>query len=361
MLKRWILYLSFAGGNLCCSAQVVDAIYTTELQYAGKSKYNWVNLLRIEASLPVKNGSFDIVAQHIYKVRKERIADDWQVFSNIEENNLPGSLAVLGYTQNLGSMSLFAGVRNVNEDYFASPVSSIFTNSSCGIFPTLSANYPLPNYPLSALCLDYKLQAGDWHFESSLYNGVARSGFGDKGGVFAFNPRRDGLFSISSLSYESNVGNYFCGFALRDRLYSGNVDGNSIQDSPLQAEEEVSKQMNVAWWLYAEQPLYKVDKKRIDLLAQYSENRSVTIGCRQYAGLGATFSTVTSEGRKRAAGVVVNYARFTYGFEVACEVTCKWQLVEHLSLQPALHWIKNNQGVYCIGMLRANWVINMIR
>lgn len=361
MFKRWILYLSFAGGNLCGSAQVVDAIYTTELQYAGKDKCNWVNLLRIEASLPVKNGSFDMVTQHIYKVRKERIANDWQVFSNIEENNLPGSFAVLGYTHKLGSMSLFAGIRNVNEDFFASPISSLFTNSSCGIFPTLSANYPLPNYPLSALCLDYKLQAGNWYFESSLYNGVACSEFSDNGGVFAFNPRRDGLFSISSLSYESNVGNYFCGYALRNRMYSGYVDGNPIQNSPLQAEEEVNNQMNVAWWLYVEQPLCKVEKKRIDLLAQYSENRSVAIGCRQYAGLGITFSTITSEDRKREAGVFMNYAHFTYGYEVACEVTGKWQLTEHLSLQPALHLIKNNQGAYCSGMLRTNWVINMIR
>lgn len=361
MLKRWILYLSFAGGNLCGSAQVVDAIYTTELQCAKKGRQNWVNLLRVEASLPVKSGSFDMVTQHIYKVRKERIADDWQVFSNIEENNLPVSLAVLGYTQKLGSMSLFAGVRNVNEDFFISPISSLFANSSCGIFPTLSANYPLPNYPLSALCLDYKLQTGDWHFESSLYNGVAHSGFCDNGGVFAFNLRRDGFFSISSLAYESNVGNYFCGFTLRNRMCAGNGAGNSVQNSPLQAEKEVSNRMNAAWWLYVEQPLYKVEEKRIDLLAQYSENRSVTIGCRRYAGLGASFSTITSQNRKQEVGVIVNYAQFTYGAEVACEVTCKWQLKEHFSLQPALHWISNNQGAYCIGMLRANWVINMIR
>ncbi|WP_300704223.1 carbohydrate porin [Bacteroides sp.] len=356
MLKKWILYLSFAGGNLCGSAQVVDAIYTTEVQYAGDNKYNWVNLLRVEASLPVKNGSFDLVSQHIYKLRKENVADDWQVFSNIEEDNLPFAIAVLGYRQNWRNMSLFVGVRNVNEDYFDSSVTSLFTNSSCGIFPTLSANYPLPNYPLSALCLDYKLQAGNWSLESSLYNGVAHSAFCGDGGVFALNPRRDGVFSISSLSYQSNVGNYFFGFALHNRMYSSNVDGNPIQNPPIQAEE-VNHQMNVMWWWYAEQLLYKVENKRIDLLAQYSENRSVTIGCRQYAGLGATYSATTLEGKKREAGVIVDYARFTYGYEVACEVTYKWHLTDRLSLQPALYWIKNSQRTYCIGMLRASWMI----
>ena len=99
------------------------------------------------------------------KTRPERIINDLQTFSNIEEDNLPCAIAVLGYTRLVGNVTLFAGIRNLNEDYFTTPCMSLFTNSSCGIFPTLSANYPIANYPLAALCLDYKMTLGRFGIE----------------------------------------------------------------------------------------------------------------------------------------------------------------------------------------------------
>ena len=100
--------------------------------------------------------------------------DDMQGFSNIEEKNLPFAPAVLGLEYRTSRSSLFLGVRNVNEDYFTSPCSSFFTNSFCGIYPTLSANYPLANYPLAAVGLDYRLTSDPWEMELSVYNGTAQ-------------------------------------------------------------------------------------------------------------------------------------------------------------------------------------------
>ena len=68
--------------------------------------------------------------------------------------------------------SLFIGIRNVNEDYFTSPCTALFTNSSCGIFPTISANYPIANYPVASVGIDYKLNLNKWFLETSIYNGT---------------------------------------------------------------------------------------------------------------------------------------------------------------------------------------------
>ena len=138
----------------------LDLTYTTEVQTNFRKEGKWVNLLRLDYSM--------------------------QGFSNIEEKNLPFAPAVLGLEYRTSRSSLFLGIRNVNEDYFTSPCSSFFTNSSCGIYPTLSANYPLANYPKSALGLDYKLNYKDWTMEVSVYNGTGHQALAGKSNAGTF-------------------------------------------------------------------------------------------------------------------------------------------------------------------------------
>lgn len=342
-----MLYIGFAGGVPCTSAQSVEMTYTTELQCSEKKEFNFVNLLRLDASFPIKSGSFDVASIHIYKSNAKRIADDWQTFSNIEEDNLAGSLVLLGYTQSFRNMSLFTGVRNVNDDFFTSPITSVFTNSSCGIFPTLSANYPLANYPLSAVCLDYKLSVKNWKLETALYNGVAHSGFRKGDHVFMTHPGKDGMFSISSLNYQTNDGNYFSGVALHNRLY--HTDGEGKQTPEPQKENSPEKKMNFTWWGYVEQTVVRHGNRHMDVLAQYSENISVTEGCKRYAGLGLLLSDYLW---KSQIGLFISHAHFSMGTETAIEVTWKVKLNKHLVVQPALHYIKNGNGIYMVSMTR---------
>lgn len=39
---------------------------------------------------------------------------------------------------------------------------SLFTGSSCGIFPTISASYPIANYPLAGLTVYFDVSFGGW-------------------------------------------------------------------------------------------------------------------------------------------------------------------------------------------------------
>lgn len=100
-----------------------------------------------------------------------------QGFSNIDEDNTTLAPAVAGLTFTSGGSMLFAGIRNMNEDYFTSHFMSLFTNSSCGIFPTISANYRIANYPLASMGIHLERKIRELTIMASVYNGVGYKSF----------------------------------------------------------------------------------------------------------------------------------------------------------------------------------------
>ena len=216
MTRFMKLFLSFAVVSCHYGlAQELQVSYTTELQSDFKQGNNWVNLLRLDFTHSLgKHTTLQAATISTARTRPESLADDFQTFSNIEEENHPLALATLGVQQQFGHSSLFFGIRNLNEDYFTSPVTSLFTNSSCGIFPTLSADYQIANYPVASVGLHYELQFTRWSLQTSVYNGKGYYRFSGKENVFRFCPQSDGILSIISLNYQQHGSNYHVGFAL---------------------------------------------------------------------------------------------------------------------------------------------------
>lgn len=353
-MRTRILSVILAGCIPCLYAQVVDATYTTEGQYNLKRNMNWCNLLRLEASLPIwKNGEWNMATIHFYKLHSTRIIDDWQMFSNIEEENLPAALATFGYSQRVGKSALFFGVRNLNEDYFTSPVTSLFTNSSCGIFPTISANYPVANYPLSAMCVDYKVQLGRWGIESSLYNGAAYNGWERGNHPFVVSPRRDGIVSITETNYQTEHGKYFLGAALHNRMHLSHEE----RDEKTKEEDPTTykKKVNGVLFGYLEQCVWRGFDKEVNLLAQYSQRIFSAEGCQKYMELGVTFSNAPKSDKCLDIGISTQYAQYSYGKEIAIEVTFRKQLGSRFAVQPALHFIRNKSGYANALLVRCNY------
>ena len=102
------------------------------------------------------------------------------------------AIAVLGYSHHWASARVFVGVRNVNEDFFTSPVTALFANSSCGIVPTIAASYPIANYPFSGLTFYFDVTRGRFTFRNSLCNGVGRNGWRHDDNPFLLRPKDDG-------------------------------------------------------------------------------------------------------------------------------------------------------------------------
>lgn len=325
--------------------------YTTELQTNIHGRFNWVNLLRPEATIPLGNiAEINIATIHICKTREERLADDMQTFSNIEEDNMAGNIAMLGMTLGNRTISLFAGVRNMNEDYFTSRVTSLFTNSSCGIFPTISSDVTIPNYPLAAFCIDCKVNLDKWNMEASVYNGQAYHGFKD-GGVFRIAPATEGILGIASINHSSDYGNYYMGGSVHNRVYNPCNEREQTKKETVQKRKETE----IAWWIYGEKQITVHDKRTISIMAQYSENIKAQSGCRRYAGIGMTMDGIIPLKKENRLGFFSDYAQYDTCSETATELTWLIRLTGNISLQPALHCIHTGNHTYGIAILRMSY------
>lgn len=344
MVKRLLTTIIIATSALVASAQEFGVQYITEVQTDFEKSTNWMNFLRLDASLNIgKRGSIDFASIHTFKTLDRPVADDWQVFSNITNDNLAFGLAVLGYTHQFSDkFKLFAGVRNVNEDYFISDGTGLFVNSSHGIYPTIAENYPLGNYPLSTLGIHANWTLNDnWTVQGSLYNGVARQLFGPDHGLLDIR-KDDGIYLMSDVNYHHDSklpGTYFAGVGYANKIHG---------------EEMTEDKTNFTYWVYGEQTIYKSGDSHVDLMAQFSQNLSVDFGCKRYMGAGVLLYNILTDKIDNTFGINVNNADYDFGDETVLEATYSLQLTDHIGIQPAYQRIWNDGGSHNAALLRLN-------
>lgn len=308
---------------------------TTEMQYANSGKFNFANVLRLQTCIPINGDiSLDISTLSTYMTSEESIGEDLQTFSNLDADNTLLTLSVCGINWEIDRKNtLFLGVRNMNEDYFASDLTSLFTNSSCGIFPTLSANYPIANYPLASVGVHYRyeqpLTSEDSRIivQGSLYNGIGYNRFAGRENVFRFCPKNDGLFGLAQIEYQHNGSSYFLG-----------VCGRHGYD-----DEVIDRQLNTTFWTYAEQRL----SDNLYLVADYSHAFSSGSFCTDFLGVGGRYSWKGCE-----LGLFSDYARFADCDEFATELTLKIGVSRYFHVQPAVHLISTDSHFQSAALLR---------
>lgn len=338
-MKRIIaLTLLFNIMNFSSSqAQKFSGVYTAEWQWDMNKNTNFVNLLRLELNVPLWNGgTFEAATLHVAKTN-DGIIDDWQGFSNIEADNMFGGIAVLGYMHEWKAGHVFVGVRNVNEDFFTSDITALFTNSSCGIVPTIASSYPIANYPFSGLTVYFDVQKGGWLFRNSLYNGVGYNGWKHGDNPFLVRPKKDGIFDMAQLEYSHDRGNYFAGVAVHTRQFTIDDEGEMV------SAEEAERKTTCAWWVYGEQSLWRSADKDVSLMAQYSENTSHRSGCYRYAEIGGAYRDSLNE-----CGVSGQYARYHQGKEYSLELTWKRQINKNIAIQPTFQYVNNANGDFTV-------------
>ncbi len=311
---------------------------TSELQATNKGDYNNTNLLRLDASLPIgRNVSIEAASISTYMTASESIGDDLQTFSNLDAGNIPFALSVCGVSWTYTSLpresrrgashSLFMGIRNMNEDYFCSDVTSFFTNSSCGVYPTISANYPIANYPVASMGIHYCYDGGPIKVQASLYNGTGYNRFTGRNNVFRFCPKDDGVFGMAEVSYNRG-GGYYC-------------IGNALH---------CNERLSATPWFYTEQHICNT----LSLLVGYSHAFDATGECKDFIGIGAHYQQ-----KKCELGMFTDYACFVNAKEFATEITLKYNATDNLYVQPIFHLISTSfeasaciVSVHTIGSLR---------
>lgn len=351
-----IIIWATVGVIFPAAAQTLEVTYTGELQYSPTTyRANLCNLLRADWNIPVyKNGEFSAATLHFYKVNPMCVLEDKLTFSNIEETNNPFALALFGYTQSIGKSTLFFGVRNMNEDYFNSPLTSFFTNSSCGIFPTISTNYPIANYPLSSLCLHYTGKFNRVGIKGSIYNGVGYNGWSKGDNPFIIDFKNDGIFGITEINYETDYGIYFYGFSAHSNvaMYSENIEWQC------EATQATQKKADFTWWIYAEQQLFERSGHQVNLLLQYSENGSKNSYCKRYGGLGMLWEFQNKKSNQHGLGLVATVAEFDKNYEIDFEITYSYQILKDFYVQPAIHLVKDKREFNTVFTFRFLYAVN---
>ncbi|MDR0436716.1 MAG: hypothetical protein LBH22_00280 [Bacteroidales bacterium] len=364
-MKKWIITIGLTiFGILTSKAQItseatleevtpisIEVNYITEAQTDFGKKYNWVNLLSLYGEFSTetinkrwKNGSFQIELLSIYKLFQTPIVDDLMGYSCIEEENSPLTAFVLGYGHRWGNFSLFGGLRNLNQDYFNTLYEAFFTNASAGMFPTLSTNFPIANYPVSALGLHAEYQfIENWTFKSSLYNGVAYDPRKTDDQNYNFfrsfkaNPSRDGVFSMSELSYSQHkygFGFYALGVSLKTKENRG-----------------------TSFYAVIEQCVLKNEKTEIEFLlyAGYSPQKKqpfLEFHCTTYFAVGGYFAGFLSKEKRDKFGIYWAQGEFTGVTERALEISWQYKIAKQIAIQPALHIIRTGSETKNVGLLR---------
>lgn len=335
----WALVVMTGALRLRAGEADFNLDYITEFQTGFNKRYNWVNLLHADFNYMFCNNiGFRLSTISISETKDEGVMDDRLTFSNIEEESISLAPSVIGLECNIGSSSLFIGVRNMNEDYFTSPATSLFTNSSCGIFPTLSVNYPLANYPCSSMGIVYKLTLKKFGIVSSLYNGKGYKYFSGKENVFRFCPSSDGILWVSTLNYSTNGSTYYLGGSLHSGFVPSDVPGAE------KAEKLEEKRLSGVLWAYAEQRL----TEKVSLLLQASRALHKDAECKCYYGAG----TVVDCGNDIRLGLFVGHASFSSEKETAAELTCNIPVSSRIYIQPALHCVSNGHFKGTAGLFR---------
>lgn len=334
MRKTIIILMALIVGCLNLLAQGADSDslrpsfgvdYTGEVQTDLK-KVRIANLLQLRANVPLsRNLSFQVHSISTLSTNEEPMAFDLQGYSNIDvyDFRIPFALSVAGVTWQLNERhSLFAGIRRTDEDYFCSDALALFTNSSCGIFPVVSWNFPIATFPYASMGVHYVYDHKNLCLQASLYNGVGYYRFSGRANVFRFCPKSDGMFAIGQAEYRYRDSHYFLGASLHTK-----------------------PKKKPSAWVYAEQALMP----NFTLLAAYGHAFGSGIACRNFCGLGGKYILKRAE-----LGVFSDYVRVLDIDEWATELICSLHLTDFLQLKPVLHIINTNGTTKCVGLLRVD-------
>ena len=304
--------------------------YTSEVQTDCR-RVRWDNLLRLQAEVPLsRTFTFEAASISVVCIGGERLVDDLQSYSNLDAENVLFALAVADFVWRPNEHhSLFAGLRRMDEDYFSSDGLGLFTNSSCGVFPTLSANYDIAIYPKAAMGLHYSYENENIRLQASLYNGTGHNKFAGRENIYRISPVDDGVFALGQAEYRHNGSRYFL--------------GTSVHYSDLWGTAQ--RKPRPAAWAYIEQAI----SSDLTLIAAYSHAFSADNPCHDYCGIGATLAFGIT-----TLGAFSNYTRIDGIEEWANELTCDIAFLDQLSLQPVLHIITTDGATKCVGLLRLN-------
>lgn len=332
------LTLLLSDGLKAQTKIAAELLLTSEVQTNFGSLFKSVNLLQCNGSIhfapknSYRGGNLSV--QFITPLRTSDIAvcNDLQGFSNIEADNYFFTPFLFGYTQYLKKGLVFAGLRNVNEDYFTTDYTVLFTQSSAGIHPTLSGNFELPNYPFTApgLFVEY-LPEPHTRLRTSLYNGAAGTFSSSGPHPFHFDYNSYGIFILQDLLFEKwdfrvNIG------------------------SMAHLSANIYNRGSVVWGII-EKPIIETSSMELGVILEGSYAFMRNPSCRSFGSFGFVGDGLIGQKGKSIIASQIFYSGYQSGNEFDLEINWIYRPLKYLQIQPALHLIVTDK-VHPVGLLR---------
>ena len=276
------LLLIMVAGLLSGSHQIFgqpefDMEYISELQLGRKGRTDLLQYLYLSLNMPISDAlSFCVATITDAETRKTPILEDYMVYSNVAAGNRLLTLAVANLQWAINDHhSICLGIRNTNEDYFTSAGTVFFANSSCGIYPTISCNYDIANFPYASPGVHYLYNGDSFELKATLYNGLGHGQVAGRNNVFRFCPKSDGVFLISQGGYKYNGSIYYIGNCMHYGV----------------AEQTLSTKARETIWTHIEHSI----SSKACLIGGYSHAFGNEVFCRDFGGVGLLYSFPTTK------------------------------------------------------------------
>lgn len=335
--------LSALAALLCCAPARAgrpsfEGQGVHELQWDFGDRVNLDNQLTLALDVPLwKGATLQAKTLHLASTYGT-VIDDMMGYSNLSADNMLAAVAVCDLTQELHSpratTRLALGVRNTNEDFFATDLTLFFLNAALGCVPTVGCNYPMANYPTAGMSLSVRVETErGWVFQTAFYNGRGYSGWKRHDNPFAVRFGHDGVCNFTEAAKRTERGHYCLGVCSHSHMH--HVDSLPKRGG------------SATIYAYAEHELLRSDRLRLQLLAHFSQNTYRHNPCTRHAALGLLASL-----GKHDFGAVFNYAQFSEGREWQAELSYQLTFNDTVAFHPAVQWVRSCGVDAAVGQAR---------
>lgn len=309
-----------------------------ELQWNFDDEVNLDNQLSLSLEVPLwKGATFQAKTLHMAATHGP-VVDDWQGYSNLSADNCAAAVAICDLEQQWHTprahITAHLGVRNTNEDYFATDLTLFFHHASLGCIPTVGCNYPMANYPTAGMGLTATVAtAAGWTFRTCFYNGKGYNGWSRDDNPFLVKMGRDGVCNFTEAAHGGRTGYYALGVCSHSHMHH-------VDSIPQRCG-------SATIYMYIEQDLWRRGDQAVQLLAHFSQNTHRHSPCQRHAAVGAMWTN-----GKHSAGAVFNYADFLEGVEMQAEASYEMSINDTLTFHPAVQWIRTDGADHALAQAR---------
>lgn len=266
---------------------------------------------------------------------------DYQIANNIEAESHT-RLYQFWYKQNFENWSILIGQHDLNSVFAITDTGSNFINSSFGIQPDLSTNFPASIFPLATLGVVLEWNIGkNIKFNNAIYDGDPGTESGNPNSLTFKLSKTDGALIINEIQI------YLLNKEVNEGIYKIGL-WNHTQNKAIN-----NKGYNSTHGVYfiGDQNIFQNSLKNINVFTQIGVSLSPINPVKSYIGSGLWLQGFNQKRALDGMGIAIAKNNFSEFYktqfsekienEIAIELTYDWVKNEKISIKPNIQYIIN--------------------